>query len=124
MVFGIGTDILQMIRITRGIQAVGGTYLDRVYTKKEQEESCSHSDSNIYFASRYSAKEAVYKALRLTCSDMDWREIEILTDASGIPYVTLDGSSKLYAQEQHIHKIHLSISYETDYAVSYALAEM
>jgi holo-[acyl-carrier protein] synthase len=123
MVFGIGTDILQVIRIARGIQAVGGTYLDRVYTKREQEESCSHADFNIYYASRFSAKEAAYKALRLSLSDMDWREIEILTDASGAPYVTLYGFVKSYAQEQQIQQIFVSISHETDYAISYALAE-
>ena len=123
MIFGIGTDILQVCRVARGIESVGDTYLNRVYTKKEQEQSCSYSNREIYFASRFCAKEAVYKALRLNRPQMDWQQIEILSDDSGVPSVILHGDTEIYARKHGIHRIMLSISYETDYVLSFALSE-
>lgn len=123
MIWGIGTDILRADRIAKGIDAVGSIYLDRVYTKKEQEESCSHLNRSLFYASRFSAKEAVYKALHYVDSHMNWLNIEILTDQFGIPYVVLHGSIKKYAQQHNIQHIILSISYEIDYVTATAIAE-
>ena len=123
MIHGIGIDILSTIHITRGIQGVGDVYLNRVYTKKEQEASCSHSNRNVYFASRFSVKESVYKALKLTLPNIDWREIEVLDNNTGTPYVTLHGAIKTYAKEQNIRYISISFFKNRDLVVSIAVAE-
>ena len=62
-----------------------------------------------FLAGRFSAKEAVVKALDVPKLVKD---IEILNDENGKPYCTLEG-----------YKIHISISHETEYSCAYALCE-
>ncbi len=82
-----GVDIIEISRIKESIEKFGDSFLDKVYTKNEI-KYCEKYNTNKYehYAARFSGKEAVYKSLSDIC-ELSWRDVEILNNKSGRPYV-------------------------------------
>ncbi|NLM61849.1 MAG: holo-ACP synthase [Clostridiales bacterium] len=121
MIFGIGVDIIAVSRISV-LEKTEDPFFSSVFTHREREEAASQKDPVAYYAGRFAAKEAVYKSLRLH-GDARFNEIEVLAGRSGAPEAHLSGALLEHAKKQGISQIHISISHETDYAISYAIAE-
>lgn len=91
-----GIDIIEVNRIQDSIEKLGDRFLKRVYT--EQEISYCESRKTQKFQSysaRFAAKEAVFKAISSLIDnkyDVKWKEIEIVNDETGRPFVKLNGS--------------------------------
>ncbi|MEZ3470867.1 MAG: holo-[acyl-carrier-protein] synthase, partial [Schaedlerella sp.] len=66
--------------------------------------------------------EAVFKALNIYGNEIRLNEIEILENENGQPTVILHGNALRLAEQKGISRILISLSYDTDYAVSYATA--
>ena len=95
----------------------------RTFSQREQSEAVSRPDPAQYYAGRFCAKEAVFKALSIHTERVDLREIEILTGASGEPHVFLGGLAAQAATEQHVERVHVSISHSASFVTAYAVAE-
>ena len=121
-VFGIGTDILQLNRMRSEILKADDPFVRSTFTEKERKEAAGREDPRMYFAGRFAAKEAVYKALRLTPELVDLSEIEVLTTSSGAPRVILHDRMLTYKNQQGIRRIHISLSYEEEMVLAFALA--
>lgn len=122
MVLGIGVDILKLVALKADFLKEGDPFLRKVYTKREQEEALLRDDPVYYYGTRFAGKEAVYKALNWNGEHVEFCEIEILNQENGRPYVTLWGKVKKYADKKGIKEVLLSLSYDTDYAIAYALS--
>ena len=108
MIKGIGCDILSIKRIQNIVETTPA-FLKRCFSKRELERY--HKQNDIaYLASRFAAKEAIVKAL--SKYDHDLNTIEILND-DGKPYVVIHSKIK--------PEIFVSISYETEYVMAYAV---
>ncbi len=87
-VLGIGNDIIEIERIRKSLDTHGLRMMSRVFTTKEQDYCLKHKDPMPHFAGRFSAKEAVVKALGTGFGEhASWLDIEILNEASGKPSV-------------------------------------
>lgn len=122
-IVGIGTDIVECLRVGRMIERHGELFLTRVYTDREIRYCQQRRRATEHFAGRWAAKEAILKCLgtgwrRGLC----WTDIEIRNDLDGKPQVLLCGATKDLAQRLRIGNIHLSISHCRAYATAYALA--
>ena len=62
-VVGIGTDIVECLRIAQMIERHGELFLTRVYTSREIEYCSARKAATQHYAGRWAAKEAVLKAL-------------------------------------------------------------
>lgn len=126
MIFGVGTDIFLMSRIAEQSISEGDSFLMRAYTENERMEAKKHQNVRIFYASRFSAKEAVYKAISKIGLEFKPGEIEILCDSDGCPQVFLYGNTAkaMEKKTKERYKIFVSISYDTDYCTSFAVAEM
>jgi holo-[acyl-carrier protein] synthase len=62
-IIGIGSDIVECVRIGRMIERHGEMFLERVYTAREIRYCQSRKHVTEHFAGRWAAKEAVFKAL-------------------------------------------------------------
>lgn len=122
MVTGIGTDILKISRLTPETLQEGDPFFKMTYTASEAKQARARANPLYYYATRFAGKEAVFKALRLCPDGIRLNEIEILSREDGSPAVTLHGRLKGLAQKKGIDHILLSLSYDTDYAVAYAMA--
>lgn len=112
-----GIDIIEIERVKESIESTEGKFCERVYTQREI-EYCESKKAQKYqhYAARFAAKEAVFKAISSKLQskyDIEWKDIEILNDESGRPYVEL---SKKFMEQ--IKDIDISISHCKQYAVA------
>jgi holo-[acyl-carrier protein] synthase len=122
-IFGIGTDIVECLRIAQMIERHGELFITRVYTQHEIEYCQSRKQGTQHFAGRWAAKEAVLKALGTGWRrGISWRDVEIRNERSGSPTVALRGGARDYMDQQKISQVLVSISHCRTHATAYAIA--
>lgn len=124
MIFGIGTDIIEVARMEKHLEN-NDALMKKLYTEAEQ-KYCNKGKVTKYqcFAARFSAKEAFFKALGTGYRyGMAFHEIEVLNDELGKPYIVMHGKVKEYFKEQKIKSIHLSISHVKEMANAFVVLE-
>lgn len=123
MIAGIGADILKIERLALLKSSGDDAFIKRVYTLKEQQQAQQRPDPLAYYAARFSAKEAVFKCLGLDGNRAKLNEIEILGTDVGAPVVTLYGDVLESARTKGIKNVTISLSYEDEYVLAFALAQ-
>ncbi len=123
MIFGVGTDIIEISRIKKVIDKHPG-FVNRLFSEEEKEyyEYKQWNPQNI--AGGFSAKEAVFKAMGTGLHKFKWKEIEIIRDEKGKPFVKLNGKVKEFADSNYIGLIHISVTHCKEYAAATAVAEV
>ncbi len=122
-VIGIGTDIIETLRIAQMIERHGELFLGRVYTPFEIEYCSARKAATQHYAGRWAAKEAVLKALGTGWSrGIRWRDIEVRNELGGKPHIVLDGGALEASRRLGIDEILISISHCRSHATAYALA--
>ncbi len=123
MIFGIGTDIVEIERIKNIAEKYGDKFLNRVFTKTEQEYSESFNDKKyVHYAARFAAKESFSKAIGTGLTQgFKFTDIGIKNEESGKPVVELEGDLKL--NYGHL-KSHISLSHTDNNAVAYIILEL
>ena len=113
---GIGNDIVEIERISKAIEKSG--FKKRVFTVKEIEQIEEKGNKVESYAGRFSAKEAISKALGTGVRGFNLVDIEILNNSLGKPEVTLKGNLE-NKNEKFI--VDISISHCKDYATAVAI---
>jgi holo-[acyl-carrier protein] synthase len=122
-ILGIGTDIVECLRIAQMIERHGEQFLGRVFTPHEIEYCSSRSLATQHYAGRWAAKEAVLKALGTTWSPgISWRDIEVHNELGGKPSILLSGGAREACERIEVSRILISISHCRTHALAYALA--
>lgn len=123
-VVGIGTDIVECLRIGRMIEQHGELFLRRVFTDREIHYCQSRREAVQHFAGRWAGKEAILKAIGTGWQrGISWRDIEIRNNSTGQPKVSVRGGAKEVMQKLRIADILVSISHCHTHATAYALAQ-
>ncbi len=124
MLFGIGTDIVEIARIQSVLERHGERFCRRILTDDEMQVYQHRQHSVAYLASRFAAKEALAKAFGTGIgAEVSFLGMHISNDASGRPEVTLSGQTENFARQQGVKRILLSLSDEKHYAVAMAVLE-
>jgi holo-[acyl-carrier protein] synthase len=123
MVLGVGTDILLIDRLRRNPEdlAENAPFLRKTYTTAERQAALARPDPVLYYSTRFAGKEAVFKALGSDDGQIRLDQIEILNREDGQPQVTLYGRMKELAVAKGVRSIHISLSYDTEYAIAFAV---
>ncbi|NNJ31912.1 holo-ACP synthase [Lacrimispora defluvii] len=121
MMIGIGTDILNIHNIENAVKDLKDPFVQKTYTKGELELILSRPVPLNSFATRFAGKEAVFKALLVHPDAVRLNEIEILENENGQPVVFFHGNAKKLAEDKGIKTALISLSYDTDYAIAYAV---
>jgi holo-[acyl-carrier protein] synthase len=116
-----GVDIIEISRVRRVLERYGQRFLDRVYTPGEI-AYCRGRAHNL--AARFAAKEATMKALGTGVRGVGWKDIEVVRQESGAPFIELHGRGKGRAQRLGVVQIALSISHSREYAVAFVVAQL
>ena len=120
-IFGIGTDIVSIMRIKKSIK--NKKFVSRVYNEKEIFKCKKLIKSENCFAKRFAAKEAFSKALGTGISNgINLNEIIVKNDNSGKPYFNFEGNTKKFLKKKFKNKkfkTSLSLSDENKYAVAF-----
>jgi holo-[acyl-carrier protein] synthase len=122
-ILGHGIDIVETDRIRRLIEEHGERFLERVYTKIEQDHAAKSTKRRIeHLAGRFAAKEAVLKVLGTGWrGGIAWTDIEIRPEPSGQPIVVLSGECLRIATAIGIVRWHVSISHIETHATASAI---
>jgi holo-[acyl-carrier protein] synthase len=123
-IIGIGTDIIECLRIAQMIDRHGELFIRRVYTEHEIEYCANKKAATQHYAGRWAAKEAVLKALGTGWVEgISWRDVEVRHKRGGAPTVALRGGAREVFERTGITRMHVSISHCRSHAVAYAIAE-
>ena len=87
-IIGIGTDLVKISRIKRIFKKYPKGFSERILHKNELKIMKGLKDPKTYIAKRFSAKEAVAKALGTGIGDIQWIEIEILRGERSEPVLS------------------------------------
>ena len=116
----IGIDLIEINRVEAALARWGERFQKRVYTEAER----SHCRNRVpELAVRFAAKEAVMKALGTGMKGVGWREIEILNNDDGKPFVILHGHAKSKAKELGLRDLSVSLSHSRDLAIASVIGE-
>lgn len=117
MIFGIGTDITDLKKIKHWLNEE--RFLKRILSDDEIHliESMTSEDRKLTFlGGRFAAKEAIFKAISHADGKTNFRDIVIMNDEHGKPYVNTHPFSQNF-------KFQVSISHTDDYAVAFVICE-
>lgn len=122
MVKGIGTDIVEVERITKVAERQGDKFIQRILTAAEQKEFVRLNHSMAFLAKRFAAKEAVAKALGTGIGHgVSFQDINVINNDKGAPSVVLFGGAAEELNRLGATDVLLSLADETHYAVAYAI---
>jgi len=122
MVVNIGTDIVEIARMTDILERQSDSFAKRVLTSDELQRYQASQNKAAYLAKRFAAKEAIAKALGTGIGyGVSFQDMNITNNAKGAPEVVLCGGAARIMAEQGAHKVLLSLADERHYAIAYAI---
>lgn len=120
MIIGIGTDIIEIDRINKAVINTKG-FLNKTFTEKEMELFSEKKMRAQTIAGNFAAKEAFVKALGIGMRGITFKDIEVLRDELGKPYINLsDKVAEKYSLEFNVL---VSISHNKESAISFVILE-
>lgn len=132
MIYGIGIDLVEVSRFRKWIK--DENLILRYFNEKEMSETEKNEKSDLserqlsamsqHYAVRFAAKEAFSKALGTGLSGFDLRDVYVLKEESGKPYIALGQSAqKVFDERCPGARIFLSLSHEKEYAIANVIIE-
>ena len=122
MIYGIGTDIIDINRIKSVLNKYGDKFKYKCFHQNEISWSNSKLKSAESFAKRYAAKEACAKALGTGLArGVFWKDIEIKNNQFGKPFIKLHGNAKEIFKKMNKAsntQVEVSLSDEKKYAIA------
>lgn len=124
MIYGIGTDIVEVTRIEASIDQFGDDLAKRILAESEL---ASYMVSHIkprFLAKRFAAKEAFSKALGTGLrAPATMQNIAVSHDDLGKPILVLAEELQVFLHGKNITKMHISISDEKNLAAAFVVLE-
>jgi len=126
MIYGIGTDIVQISRVEAALARSGERFAEKILGPQELEKyHARRARSEVrglrFLATRFSAKEAFSKAIGLGMRmPMTWRSAQMLNDPSGKPTIVCSGALAEFMQQNKL-SAQVTISDEADYGVAFVI---
>ena len=121
MIYGIGTDIIDINRIKSVLNNYGDKFKYKCFHQNEISWSNSKLKSAESFAKRYAAKEACAKALGTGLArGVFWKDIEVINNKHGKPFIRLHNNALNFLNKKinKNAKIELSLSDEINFAIA------
>ena len=121
---GTGIDLVEIGRIQGSLDRFGQRFLNRIYTKAEQEYCLRKRKAAESLAARFAAKEAGAKALGTGISrGVNWLEIEVIRAPGGRPGLQFWGRAAQIATQLGVARAGLSITHSGELAMASVVLE-
>lgn len=123
MIFGVGTDIVAIVRMSELWERHGERAMERILAPEERGDCLHSANPGRFLAKRFAAKEALGKALGTGIrAPVSLASIAIAHDGNGKPYFRFAPDLEAYLIERRLTAF-LSISDERDHALAFAVVE-
>lgn len=124
MIYGIGTDIVEVVRIEESLSRFGDVFARRILNNAEWQEYEASRVKARFLAKRFAAKEAFAKALGTGIRGAaSFENIGIGHDDLGKPEFQLAPALQQWLVEKGVGHLHLSISDEKALAAAFVVLE-
>jgi len=124
VIYGIGTDVVEIERIRKALDRWGERFAERVLCDPELERFRSHKQPISYLAKRFAAKEAFTKALGTGIrAPANWHGVWVVNRPSGKPELEYSSELRSLLQQRGIFRSHLTLTDERGVAVATVILE-
>lgn len=124
MIFGVGTDVVEIGRIEKALKRFGERFAKRVLCEPELARFRKHRLPANYLAKRFAAKEAFTKALGTGIrAPANWHGVWVLNLTSGKPVLEFSEPLKEFLRKKGVTHSHLSLSDEKGVAFATVILE-
>jgi holo-[acyl-carrier protein] synthase len=124
MIVGIGTDILEVARMKHELQRQGARSKTELFTPAEIAYCEGKRYPARHYAARFSAKEALFKALAARApGQAAWREAEVTLGPGGEPRLLLHGALRETVEEMGVTSTRVSLTHTAEMAAACCLLE-
>lgn len=122
MIYGIGTDLVQMERMEKSLQSPA--FWQRVFGEEERAFLQTRQQKRQVegAAANFAAKEAFLKAMGTGIGGFELHELQVLRQPSGAPYFKLCGKAAQWMEQNHI-TLHISLSHDAGMAQAFVILE-
>jgi len=124
VIYGVGTDIVEVGRIEKALARFGERFAKRILCPPELKRFESHRQKANYLAKRFAAKEAFTKALGTGIhAPANWHGVWVKNLPSGKPVLEFSAPLQDLLQKRKIVNHHLSLADERGMAVATVILE-
>jgi len=124
MIFGIGTDVVEVSRIKNALGRFGDPLAKKILSSAEYLTYQKIKVKENFLAKRFAAKEAFAKALGTGFRGLvTFKSIEVINDSLGKPSIKMTPELEILVATHKIKNCHLSISNEKNIAVAFVILE-
>ena len=125
MIFGVGTDILELSRIQATYERFGDHFVQRILMKEELELFRRSKQPVRFLAMRFAGKEATVKAMGTGFAHGVWlRDVGITSNAWGRPLVIWSERGQRVCDRLGIGAGHVSLTDDAGLIAAFAVVEM
>ncbi len=124
MIFGVGTDVVELARVQATYDRFGEHFVDRLLMDEERELFQINKWPVRFLAMRFAAKEATVKAMGTGFRHGMWiRDVGIINNDKGRPLVIYSERGQGVCQSLGIGASHVSLTDDAGLIVAFAVVE-
>ena len=124
MIFGVGTDIVELSRIQETFNRFGDHFVERLLMDEERELFARNKWPVRFLAMRFAAKEATVKAMGTGFAHGMWiRDVGIINNDWGRPEVIWSERGQGVCERLGIGSGHVSLSDDAGLVIAFAIVE-
>ena len=124
MIYGIGTDIIEIPRIEAALARFGERFARRILCESELRRFGAHRKPAAYLAKRFAAKEAFSKALGTGIhAPANWHGVWVVNLRSGKPALEFSLALQALLDTRGVKRAHVSLTDERELASATVILE-
>jgi holo-[acyl-carrier protein] synthase len=122
MIFGIGTDVVQIERIKHVYDRFGEKFVERLLLPEEEAAFRNYTRPVRFLAMRFAAKEAIVKAMGTGFAHGMWiRDAGVVSNSWGKPEVVWSERGRAMCEKLGIGEGHITLTDEAGLIVAVAV---
>jgi holo-[acyl-carrier protein] synthase len=124
MIYGVGTDIIEIRRIEAALSRFGERFAQRILCEPELRRFAAHRKPAAYLAKRFAAKEAFTKALGTGIhAPANWHGVWVVNLRSGKPSLEYSPALQALLDARGVGRAHVSLTDEREIASATVILE-
>jgi holo-[acyl-carrier protein] synthase len=122
MIYGVGTDLVELIRIQQTWQRFGDHFVERLLMDEERELFARTRQKDRFLAMRFAGKEAAVKAMGTGFAHGVWiRDVGIVNNAWGRPEIIWSERGRKVCDDLGIGSGHVSLTDDAGLILAFAV---
>ena len=122
MIFGVGTDIVELVRVQQTYERFGERFVERLLMPEERERFEASRQPVRFLAMRFAGKEAAVKAMGTGFRHGMWiRDVGILNNDWGRPYLIFSERGRAVCERLGVGEGHVSLTDDAGLVVAFAV---